>query len=271
MSLFIHCVSPGPDYIKQRFNDPIEIKEVTEEKKEKCSSGSPHFYRKGTTPTHSPAHSPEASPAPSPHTAKKKPPQVSSNLGRKPSRDETYSVGPNPPASVPRAASRTSSRQEAIPQKPPKKEEPTANSVSPGNGQVHSQYHSYHVMAEVTLPPEEPRDDLRVPQGPKQLGLPASKPILALPASKESMPEAKLRKQESLKPKSLVEMKKGSMEISSDVEEEEEMVSAVLGLHRCSSTQVPPGFLNLFYDASFICGLFLSIEAMTLPVTCIIM
>ncbi|XP_023650498.2 junctophilin-1 [Paramormyrops kingsleyae] len=213
---------PGPDYIKQRFNDPMEIKEVTEEKKEKCSSGSPHFYRKGTTPTHSPAHSPEASPAPSPHTTKKKPPQVNSSLGRKPSRDETYSFGPNPPASVPRAASRTSFRQEAVPQKPPKKEEPTANSVSPGNGQVHSQYHSYHVMAEVTLPQEEPRDDLQVPQGPKQFGLPASKPILALPASKESMPEAKLRKQESLKPKSLVEMKKGSMEISSDVEEEEE-------------------------------------------------
>lgn len=42
-----------------------------EEKKEKSPSGSPHFYRKGTTPTQSPSDSPAPSPTPSPTAPKK--------------------------------------------------------------------------------------------------------------------------------------------------------------------------------------------------------
>lgn len=42
-----------------------------EEKTEKSPSGSPHFYRKGTTPTQSPSQSPGSSPTPSPSAVKK--------------------------------------------------------------------------------------------------------------------------------------------------------------------------------------------------------
>lgn len=68
------CISviPGPDYIRQKYNEPVEVKEVpVEEKKEKSTSGSPHFYRKGTTPTQSPSQSPGPSPTPSPAAVKK--------------------------------------------------------------------------------------------------------------------------------------------------------------------------------------------------------
>lgn len=61
----------GPDYIRQKYNEPVEVKEVPEEKKEKSPSGSPHFYRKGTTPNQSPSQSPSASPTPSPGPVKK--------------------------------------------------------------------------------------------------------------------------------------------------------------------------------------------------------
>lgn len=64
-------VFSGPDYIRQKYNEPLEVKEVVEEKKEKSPSGSPHFYRKGTTPTQSPSQSPGASPTPSPKAEKK--------------------------------------------------------------------------------------------------------------------------------------------------------------------------------------------------------
>lgn len=68
------CISviQGPDYIRQKYNEPVEVKEVpVEEKKEKSPSGSPHFYRKGTTPTQSPSQSPGPSPTPSPAAVKK--------------------------------------------------------------------------------------------------------------------------------------------------------------------------------------------------------
>ncbi len=65
------CVS-GPDYIRQKYNEPLEVKEVcAEEKKDNSPSGSPHFYRKGTTPTQSPSQSPAPSPASSPAAVKK--------------------------------------------------------------------------------------------------------------------------------------------------------------------------------------------------------
>ncbi|XP_061549709.1 junctophilin-1-like isoform X2 [Phycodurus eques] len=63
---------PGPDYIRQKYNEPVEVKDVPEESKmEKTPSSSPHFYRKGTTPTHSPSQSPGPSPTPSPTPTKK--------------------------------------------------------------------------------------------------------------------------------------------------------------------------------------------------------
>lgn len=63
-------VISGPDYIRQKYNEPIEVKEVPVEKKEKSPTGSPHFYRKGTTPDQSPSSSPVPSPTPSPIAVK---------------------------------------------------------------------------------------------------------------------------------------------------------------------------------------------------------
>ncbi|XP_029971306.1 junctophilin-1-like isoform X2 [Salarias fasciatus] len=63
---------PGPDYIRQKYNEPMEVKEApVEVKKDKSPSGSPHFYRKGTTPSQSPSQSPGPSPSPSPAAVKK--------------------------------------------------------------------------------------------------------------------------------------------------------------------------------------------------------
>ncbi|CAB1457123.1 unnamed protein product [Pleuronectes platessa] len=62
----------SPDYIRQKYNEPVEVKEVpVADKKEKSPSGSPHFYRKGTTPNQSPSPSPGPSPTPSPAVVKK--------------------------------------------------------------------------------------------------------------------------------------------------------------------------------------------------------
>lgn len=64
-------VISGPDYIRQKYNEPVEVKEVPlEEKNNKSATGSPHFYRKGTTPSQSPSDSPCPSPGASPTTVK---------------------------------------------------------------------------------------------------------------------------------------------------------------------------------------------------------
>ncbi|KAL4635170.1 junctophilin-1 [Arapaima gigas] len=226
---------PGPDYVKQRFGEPVQITEIPEEKKEKSPSGSPHFYRKGTTPNHSPAPSPGPTPPPSPHTSWKKHSQVNSSFGRKTSREEKVPFALNPSASFTTSASRSSAKQEIAPPKPPKKAELPAN-TSPGNGELHSQYHGYYVKSEVKVPLKEPEEELmvtpysmtRMPSSQKQFRPPTPKPVLALPAAKESKPEPRLRKQDSIKPKTLAETKKASMEITSDFEEEETGPNSVL-------------------------------------------
>ncbi|KAB5535415.1 hypothetical protein PHYPO_G00117420 [Pangasianodon hypophthalmus] len=228
---------PGPDYIKQKFSsEPIEIKEVIEEKKEKTPSGSPHFYRKGTTPTQTPTHSPGPTPPPSPPLSKKK-----SFFNRSASKSTKESVVESLAASVvpkttPRVPAKQEVKQEAVytslaPYKPMAL---VANSSSPGNGEVHSQYHSYYVKAEVSIPPEEPEEEekpespsalARAPPPVKQYRAPT--PSMA-PATRDVKPEPKLRKQDSLKPKSLSETKKASMEITTDVAEEESGPNSIL-------------------------------------------
>ncbi|MCI4390484.1 hypothetical protein PGIGA_G00123190 [Pangasianodon gigas] len=228
---------PGPDYIKQKFSsEPIEIKEVIEEKKEKTPSGSPHFYRKGTTPTQTPTHSPGPTPPPSPPLSKKK-----SFFNRSASKSTKESVVESLAASVvpkttPRVPAKQEVKQEAVytslaPYKPMA---PVANSSSPGNGEVHSQYHSYYVKAEVSIPPEEPEEEEK-PESPSALAR-APPPVKQYraptpsmpPATRDVKPEPKLRKQDSLKPKSLSETKKASMEITTDVAEEESGPNSIL-------------------------------------------
>lgn len=64
-------VISGPDYIRQKYNKPEEVHDVPVElNKEKSPAGSPHFYRKGTTPTQSPTQSPSSSPTASPSSTR---------------------------------------------------------------------------------------------------------------------------------------------------------------------------------------------------------
>ncbi|KAI5616950.1 junctophilin-1, partial [Silurus asotus] len=234
---------PGPDYIKQKFSsEPIEITEVIEEKKEKTPSGSPHFYRKGTTPTQTPTHSPGPTPPPSPPTNKKK-----SFFNRSAPKSTKESAVESLAASVvpkttPRVPAKQEVKQETVSSSssfaPYKSLVPVANSSSPGNGEVHSQYHSYFVKAEVSLPPEEKEEEekqesptalVRAPLPVKQYRAPTpSLPLAKLAPSKDVKPEPKLKKQDSLKPKSFSETKKASIEITTDVVEEESGPNSIL-------------------------------------------
>lgn len=224
----------GPDYIKQKFSsEPMEIKEVIEEKKEKTPSGSPHFYRKGTTPTQTPTHSPGPTPPPSPPPSKKK-----SFFNRSTPKSTKESIVESLASSVipktaPRLPAKQEVKQEAVSSSlaPYKPMAPVANSSSPGNGEVHSQYHSYYVKAEVSIPPEEEKEEekhesltalTRASPPVKQYRAPTpSMPPAKLATTRDVKPELKLKKQDSLKPKSLSETKKASMEITTDVVEEE--------------------------------------------------
>nr|XP_020475273.1 junctophilin-1-like isoform X2 [Monopterus albus] len=236
---------PGPDYIRQKYNEPVEVKEVpVEEKKEKSPSGSPHFYRKGTTPNQSPSQSPEPSPSPSPTAPKKTffssktpasvPPAKPAGKDNKTPTAESLTAG------ITKAASKPSLRQEVRQQETPLAVKPavtTTVSSYPSNGQIHPQYHGYYVKADVKIsPPDAPTgidDDLhpsshaRMSPQAKQIWTPALKsppaPSLSPVPSKDStkaLEPAKPKKQESTKTKNLAETKKSSVEIDPEIVEE---------------------------------------------------
>ncbi|XP_076837218.1 junctophilin-1b [Brachyhypopomus gauderio] len=211
---------PGPDYIKQRFSsEPIEIKEVVEEKKEKSPSGSPHFYRKGTTPTQTPNQSPGPTPPPSPPLSKKKP--FFNRSAPKATKESKAPTAEIVPAAVPapRQSAKAEVKQEAV--SASKLTTLVAKPSNPGNGEVHTQYHSYFVKADVMVPPEESEEEEKATQATLARMPPPTKQYHALPApNRDSKPEPKLRKQDSLKPKSLAETKKASMEITTEPAEE---------------------------------------------------
>ncbi|KAI9537917.1 Junctophilin-1 [Dissostichus eleginoides] len=220
---------PGPDYIRQKYNEPIEVKEVPVEKKEKSPTGSPHFYRKGTTPDQSPSSSPVPSPTPSPIAVK------STIFSSKSPAAVTVTAG------ITKAASKLSLKQEVRQQEAPPAVKPAVTSAGggkPSNGQIHSQYHGYYVKADVKIPPpEEPtgvEDDLHpsslalLPPPAKPLWTSAPKPPStptpspAPPKESTKAPEPpKPKRQESTRPKSLAETKKASMEIVPEIVEEE--------------------------------------------------
>lgn len=247
--------SAGPDYVKQQLKEPVEIKEVPVEKKDRSPKDSPHFYRKGTTPPHSPATSPVATPPSSPHSSKKKGQLANSSTSRKTSKEE------KPPRQTSKEeksshknskderSNRKPSKEERVsvtdglkgsqvhveaPAKPAKIQQPTAASFPPlqppaipVNGEVHSEYHSYYVKAPTRVPPPpDPEEDLEEepsalalarmpPHLPKSFSIPTPKPA----SIQESKSDQKLRKQDSLKPKSLADTKKASMEIAESMDE----------------------------------------------------
>ncbi|XP_077410801.1 junctophilin-1a [Vanacampus margaritifer] len=244
---------PGPDYVKQQFKEPVEIKEVPVVKKDDSPSNSPHFYRKGTTPPHSPLNSPVGSPPHSPHSSKKKGHHANNNSRKtskeepsrkiskeeksthKTSKDERSSRKPNKEErmSVPDGPKAAHMHLEAPPkpakllqQSPPPPDAPAHPPSVPVNGQLHTEYHSYYVKAPAKGPPppdpeEDPEEEpsaqalARLPPQPRSVSTPTPKPA----SIRDSKGDPKLRKQDSLKPKSLADTKKASMEIAETAEE----------------------------------------------------
>ncbi|KAK5877528.1 hypothetical protein CesoFtcFv8_025026 [Champsocephalus esox] len=224
---------PGPDYIKQPQKEPVEIKEVPVEKTEKPNKDSPQFYRKGTTPPRSPVANAVVTPPPSPHSSKKKKDQLpNSSSSRKTSKEEKPSRKTSKEEKT--KSGRKLSKEERVPvaEAPPKpaKSQPPPASVYPPpsvpvNGEVHSEYHSYYVKAPTRVrPPPDPEEDreeeptildlARMPPQP-----PKSYSITPKPSLRENKSDPKLRKQDSLKPKSLADAKKASMDIADNMEE----------------------------------------------------
>ncbi|CAL8278680.1 unnamed protein product [Lota lota] len=255
---------PGPDYIRMKYNEPLEVTEVpVEEKKEKSTS--PHFYRKGTTPDPSPSQSPCPSPAPSPPTPTKSFFSSKATTTPAPTLVKSAAKESNAPAagsipavkatSNPPPASQEVRQKEVLPPaKPAPAPAPAASAVNSNhgsNGQIHSHFHGYHVKADVKLPPPDDHhldiEDNFHPSSLAQLS-PLVKqpqaPMLALapappaPASavalvsKEIQPKVpeppRLKKQDSHKPKSLAETKKASLEMSTEIIEEESGPNSIL-------------------------------------------
>lgn len=244
--------------MKQQLKEPVEIKEVPVEKKEKSPRDSPHFYRKGTTPPHSPMTSPVVTPPPSPLSSKKKGQTIHSNASRKTSKEEkplrktSKEEKISHKNSKEERPSKKQSKEERMsvndgfkgpqahveaPAKPAKLQQSTAASLPlshlptlPVNGELHSEYHSYYVKAPTRVPPPpDPEEDVEEEPNAQALARMPPQPLktLGTPIPKPSVPEnksdQKLRKQDSLKPKSLADTKKASMEI---VENSGERVSS---------------------------------------------
>ncbi|XP_028283269.1 junctophilin-1-like isoform X1 [Parambassis ranga] len=241
---------PGPDYIRQKFNEPLDVNEViVEEKKETSPSGSPHFYRKGTTPTHSPSQSPAPSPGPSPTVVKKIPPssETPDNMASaKPAvKENKMSSAESMCSGIGKAVSKLSLRHEN--KQPPVVNQSVSTTVSnyTNNGQIHSQYHGYYVKADIKIPPPEepvgmedvlhPSSLARLPPPAKEIWAPAPK-LLPAPSPSPVPPQdssktqelPKPKRQESIKPKSLAETKKPSIEIVPEIVEEESGPNSIL-------------------------------------------
>lgn len=143
---------------------------------------------------------------------------------------------------ITKAASKLSLRQQVRQQEasPAVKQSATTTVSSySSNGQIHSQFHGYHVKATLKIqPPEEPIgvvDDLHpsdlvhlLPSPVKQIQPPAPKPLPApipsqVPAkdgTKAQEPPKEPQKKESSKSRSLAETKKASMEMDPEIVED---------------------------------------------------
>ena len=100
--LLLSTFSPGPDYIKQRFQEGVDAKENPEDKvpeKPPTPKESPHFYRKGTTPPESPEPSPRQGRSPSPKPARKQNPSSGARLNqdRRSAAEEKVTAAVNKP------------------------------------------------------------------------------------------------------------------------------------------------------------------------------
>ncbi|XP_073406875.1 junctophilin-1 isoform X2 [Dendrobates tinctorius] len=190
---------PGPDYVKQKFQDVTEVKENPEEKLPKnppTPKESPHFYRKGTTPPRTPEEN------------RKKPQESSQDIKRKNSNP-----APVAPPNLERKSVSTENLPVAslkpLPAKAPVKEEAVAkqspkasfghNPSSTGNGELHADFHSYfgtvnpsiHLAIKENSNPKKLPPTVNVPPSQKQ----SPKKPQSKPDAKESTPEPKVMPQ----------------------------------------------------------------------------
>ncbi|KAF6099606.1 junctophilin 1 [Phyllostomus discolor] len=200
---------PGPDYIKQRFQEGVDAKENPEEKvpeKPPTPKESPHFYRKGTTPPRSPEASPKQrhSPQPSPQPARKQNPSPGARLNRdiRNVADEQVTAVVNKPL----MSKAPSKEMGAI--MPQSKYSGRHHVPNPSNGELHSQYHGYYVKLNA---PKHPPEDVQEDEGsghsssalvhkpsPNKWSPPKS---VTKPVAKESKAEPKAKKSELAIPK----------------------------------------------------------------------
>ncbi|XP_006880536.1 PREDICTED: junctophilin-1-like [Elephantulus edwardii] len=189
---------PGPDYIKQRFQEGVDAKENPEEKvpeKPPSPKESPHFYCKGTTPPRSPEPSPKQSHFPQPPCPKPQKKQNNrswtrlSSYRRRVSDEQVMAIVNKPLMGAVVPQSKYSGRHH-IP--------------NPGNGELHSQYHGYYVKLNA---PQYPPEDTEEGEGSSQSSSAlvhnkwSPSKSLTKPVAKESKAEPKAKKSELAIPK----------------------------------------------------------------------
>ncbi|KAG8441921.1 hypothetical protein GDO86_010922 [Hymenochirus boettgeri] len=186
---------PGPDYIKQKFQEGFEVKEISEEripKKPPSPKESPHFYRKGTTPPRTPEEKRKHNSQSSPERCERKNyNSVPASHGKKSSSNENLPTTPNKP-SPPKV-----SVNEVIAQKASL----IPNSSNTKNGDIHSEYHGYLVRQnssdQIDASPAKSTVSPYISSSQKQS---PRKPVTK-PETKESKPEPKVKKSEPVAPK----------------------------------------------------------------------
>ncbi|KAM9307997.1 junctophilin-1 [Gastrophryne carolinensis] len=198
---------PGPDYLRQKFQEGVEVKENVEEKLPKnppSPKESPHFYRKGTTPPRTPEEKcKEAVKPPSPPPPP--PPPPSSN-------QEIRKYNSNPVAVMPANLERKSASAENLPissikpvppkapvkdviAKPSLKASLGHNPSSTGNGELRD-YHSYYVKAAVPYVSKEDANPKKSSEN-----VPSQKQSPKKPDAKESSSEPKVKMLDQVAPK----------------------------------------------------------------------
>ncbi|XP_040210375.1 junctophilin-1 isoform X1 [Rana temporaria] len=194
---------PGPDYIRQKFQEVVEVKEIVEEKlpkKPPSPKESPHFYRLGTTPPGTPEQKRKEPSKPPPQDLKRKNSNSAmvqpANLERKSASAENLpisSIKPIPP--------KAPVKEEAI-SKPSPKASFSHNPSSTGNGELHADFHNYYMNPSLPSVVKEDSNPKRltVANMPPPLKQSPKKP-LTKPEAKESPPEPKVMKLEKAAPK----------------------------------------------------------------------
>ncbi|XP_054354397.1 junctophilin-1 [Pongo pygmaeus] len=200
---------PGPDYVKQRFQEGVDAKENPEEKvpeKPPTPKESPHFYRKGTTPPRSPEASPKHSHSPtsSPKPLKKQNPSSGARLNQ----DKRSVADEQVTAIVNKPLMSKAPTKEAGAIVPQSKYSGRHHIPNPSNGELHSQYHGYYVKLNA---PQHPPVDVEDGDGSSQSSSAlVHKPStnkwspsksVTKPVAKESKAEPKAKKSELAIPK----------------------------------------------------------------------